>query len=91
MLKWDLNKKTVVKVEGSHEEEIRAKPSGSGADSQPVAKTSHRSGKGILNVNGKLRNRNAHTHHRHGNPKKPDFAAFNADYHVPRPHPPKHN
>ena len=44
-------------------------------------------GKGVLNVNSKLRKRG---------PKPVDvkmagFVAFNADYHVPRSHPPKNN
>ncbi|GMI76761.1 hypothetical protein HRI_001345400 [Hibiscus trionum] len=30
-------------------------------------------------------------HHRHGKTKTGGFSAFSADYHVPKPHPPKHN
>ncbi|XWS60391.1 hypothetical protein CRYUN_Cryun07bG0032500 [Craigia yunnanensis] len=83
MLKWALDKKTVT-IEGSDEGE-NAKISG--ADYQPVGKSSHR-GKGILNVNRKLRNRNPH---RHGKPKMAGFTAFSSDYYVPRSHPPKNN
>ena len=83
MLKWDLDKKKVT-VEGSDGEES-AKISG--ADHQSVGKSSHR-GKGILNVNHKLRNRNPH---RHGKPKMAGFTAFSSDYHVPTSHPPKNN
>ena len=85
MLKKALDKKTVT-VEGSDEEES-AKISG--ADYQSVGKSSHR-GKGILNVNRRLRNRNHHPY-RHGKPKMAGFTAFSADYHVPKSHPPKNN
>lgn len=82
MLKWGLDKKTVT-VEGSDGEES-AKITG--AD-QSVGQNSHR-GKGILNVNCKLRNRNPH---RHGKANKAGLTAFSADYHVPKSHPPKNN
>ncbi|XVF11721.1 hypothetical protein REPUB_Repub08aG0052300 [Reevesia pubescens] len=65
MLKWALDKKTVT-VEGSDGEENTKT---SGADYQSVGKSSYR-GKGILNVDRKLRNRNPHLHsRRHGKPK----------------------
>ncbi|XVE56746.1 hypothetical protein DITRI_Ditri04bG0035700 [Diplodiscus trichospermus] len=86
MPKWVLDRKTVT-VEGSDEEQQRAKVSG--ADYQSVGKRSL-GGKGILNVNRKLRNRNSHPH-RHGKPKMAGFTAFSADYHVPKSHPPKNN
>lgn len=48
-------------------------------------------GKGMLNVEGKFSNRSPD----HGHPavkvKMGGFIAFNADYHVPKPHPPKNN
>ena len=83
MLKLDLDKKTV-SVEGSDGEESEKI---SGADNRSVGKSSH-SGKGILNVNCKLRNRNPH---RHRKAKTAGFTAFSADYHVPKSHPPKNN
>ncbi|KAL1090103.1 hypothetical protein V6Z11_D07G065800 [Gossypium hirsutum] len=52
----------------------------------------------ILNVNRKSRNTNHHHHHnrrrrrrRHGKTKMTGFTALNADYHVPKSHPPKNN
>lgn len=43
-------------------------------------------GKGILNVE-----HDKTTRPRRLKAKMADFIAFNADYHVPRPHPPKNN
>ena len=84
MLKWGLDKKTVT-IEGSDEAK-NAKISG--ADYKSVGKSTSHRGKGILNVNHKLRNRNPH---RHGKPKMAGFTAFSSDYHVPTSHPPKNN
>ncbi|XWS37230.1 hypothetical protein CRYUN_Cryun19dG0025600 [Craigia yunnanensis] len=55
MLKWDLDKKTV-SVKGSDGEESEKI-----SDNPSAGKSSHR-GKGLLNVNCKLRNRNPHRH-----------------------------
>ncbi|EXB28902.1 hypothetical protein L484_012661 [Morus notabilis] len=45
--------------------------------------------KGILNVKCNLKSTS--TRRRRLKAKMADFIAFNADYHVPRPHPPKNN
>ena len=45
-------------------------------------------GKGMLNVEGKFSNRSPHPAVK---VRMGGFIAFSADYHVPKPHPPKNN
>ncbi|KAK8583969.1 hypothetical protein V6N13_109368 [Hibiscus sabdariffa] len=55
-----------------------------GYSDQSFGKSGHRSSeKAIL--------KRKQNHHRRGKTKMGGFSAFSADYHVPKPHPPKHN
>ncbi|KAF3437995.1 hypothetical protein FNV43_RR20751 [Rhamnella rubrinervis] len=52
---------------------------------------SHRMNKGISEIESKVRHTSSSTRGRGLKVKMSGFIAFNADYHVPKPHPPKNN
>lgn len=78
-------------LEMVEEEGIEGRDSRTSGESVVMTGKDHRRNKGISEIEGKLLRYTSSTRRRGLKAKMSGLIAFNADYHVPKPHPPKNN